>query len=359
MIDISPKLLKQIKDSFESKYKKSSIIANLQEKVDSGSATYGEVNDFAIEIGELLAKAFQENLSEAVLPDGKMYFNIAKAVVEPMMKNNYDIVSRVATEVQTALNASSKIGIKAIKPNLNQDRIDGIINRLSSEEHFDEIKWILDEPVVNFTQSIVDDSIKTNAEFQYEAGMRPKIIRKVVGNCCEWCRAVAGTYTYPDVPKDVYRRHQRCRCSVEYYPRNGKIQNVHTKKWRNEDMYDKIQLRKTIGLEDYYDTSKHKHNADGSIVVSRTVERKLPVEDIEPLEVIDVITSKGTISRTFFDEDGRRRMRIDSTDHGFPTKHPMGPHKHIMVYDQNGEYLHDSKAITLKKKDRKENADIL
>lgn len=100
-------------------------------------------------------------------------------------------------------------------------------------------------------------------------------------------------------------------------------------------------------------------DADDSIAVSRTVERKLPVEDIEPLEVIDVITSKGTISRTFFDEDGRRRMRIDSTDHGFPTKHPMGPHKHIMVYDQNGEYLHDSKAITLKKKDRKENADIL
>lgn len=247
MTDVSPKLLEQIKDSFESKYKKSSIIENLQEKVDSGSATYGEVNDFAIEIGELLAKAFQENLSEAVLPDGKMYFNIAKAVVEPMMKNNYDIVSRVAGEVQTALNASSKIGIKAIKPNLNQDRIDGIINRLSSEEHFDEVKWILDEPVVNFTQSIVDDAIKANAEFQYEAGLTPKIIRTVAGNCCKWCRSLAGKYSYPDVPQDIYRRHQRCRCTVNYHPGDGKVQNIHTKEWKRLSQHAKIKERSKIG----------------------------------------------------------------------------------------------------------------
>ncbi|MDD6880841.1 MAG: hypothetical protein PUE18_04630 [Firmicutes bacterium] len=31
----------------------------------------------------------------------------------------------------------------------------------------DEGLWILDEPVINFTQSIVDDAIKANAEFQY------------------------------------------------------------------------------------------------------------------------------------------------------------------------------------------------
>lgn len=249
MTDVSPKLLKQIKTSFEKKYKKSHIVTNLQETIDSGNATYNEVNEFAIEVGELLAKAFQENLSEAVLPDGRMYFNIAKAVVEPMMKNNYDIVSKVAAEVQNILNASSKIGIKAIEPALNQDRIDGIINRISNEEHFDEVKWILGEPVVNFTQSIVDDSIKANAEFQYKAGLTPKIIRTVAGNCCEWCRALAGEYSYPDVPKDVYRRHQRCRCTVNYHPGDGKVQNVHTKEWKTKEERDIIEQRKITGLK--------------------------------------------------------------------------------------------------------------
>lgn len=59
------------------------------------------------------------------------------------------------------------------------------------------------------------------------------------------------------MPKDVYRRHQRCRCSVEYYPRDGKIQNVHTKKWRNTD--GKVK-RKTLDsqLEKRYNNSPAK-----------------------------------------------------------------------------------------------------
>ncbi len=358
MTDVSPKLLETLKNSFESNYKKSQIIANLKEKIDNGNATYDEVNSFAIEVGELLAKVLQENLSEAVLPDGRMYFNIAKAVVEPMMKNNYDIVSNVAVQVQTKLNTSSKIGIKAIKPSLNQDRIDGIINRISNEKHFDEIKWILDEPVVNFTQSIVDDTIKVNAEFQYGAGLTPKIIRTVAGNCCKWCKALAGKYSYPDVPQDVYRRHQRCRCAVTYHPGDGKVQNVHTKKWRNQTDYDKIELRKKVGVSKEFDTSKCKHNANGTLLVSRVVERSLP-SDPQPLEVIDVITIKGSINRTIYDENGQRAIRIDTSDHGFPKHHPMGAHKHIISYDENGNHIEDGSPKVLSPKDRKENADIL
>ena len=89
------------------------------------------------------------------------------------------------------------------------------------------------------------------------------------------------------------------------------------------------------------------------------VEGSRPVYPSNPLEVIDVTTAKGDISRTYYDEYGRRRMRVDSTDHGFPAQHPMGAHKHIIVYDEDGNYVKDTKPITLKAKDRKENADIL
>ncbi|MDD6201372.1 MAG: hypothetical protein PUB13_00270 [Lachnospiraceae bacterium] len=78
---------------------------------------------------------------------------------------------------------------------------------------------------------------------------KSSMIEELHGGCCEWCRALAGTYSYPDVPKDVYRRHQRCRCIVEYYPGNGKRQNVHSKKWKNSDEYDKIENRKNVGLK--------------------------------------------------------------------------------------------------------------
>ena len=46
---------------------------------------------------------------------------------------------------------------------------------------------MLKEPLVNFGQSIVDEAVRSNADFQYKAGLSPKIVRTSTGNCCEWC----------------------------------------------------------------------------------------------------------------------------------------------------------------------------
>ena len=72
--------------------------------------------------------------------------------------------------------------------------------------------------------------------------MKPKVIRKESGNCCKWCKSLVGSYSYPDVPKDVYRRHQNCRCTVEYIPKKGVRQDVHTKKIRYELKEDTKEL---------------------------------------------------------------------------------------------------------------------
>lgn len=84
--------------------------------------------------------------------------------------------------------------------------------------------------MVNFSQSVVDDTVKANADFQYKAGLKPKIIRTEAGNCCDWCKGLAGVYAYPDVLKDVYRRHRFCWCTVDYHPGDGKKQDVWSKK---------------------------------------------------------------------------------------------------------------------------------
>ncbi len=247
MEDIVPGLLKKIQDDFKFEFDKSEVISALYAKVRDGTATYKEANDFAIEVGEILAGAYKNNISSAVLPDGRMYYNIANRIITPTMTNNYDIITDVTEQVQKSLNEAAGIGMKAIIPELNQDRIRGIVNRASAAIDFGDIAWILDEPVANFSQSIVDDSIRANAEFQAKAGLAPVITRKIAGKCCDWCKALAGTYSYPyDVPEDVYRRHQRCRCTVDYNPRSGKVQNVHSKQWRSEDV-SVIEERKNIG----------------------------------------------------------------------------------------------------------------
>ena len=55
-----------------------------------------------------------------------------------------------------------------------------------------------------------------------------------MGKCCKWCGRLVGTYDYATVRNtgnDVFRRHEHCRCTVEFIT-NGKKQNVHMKKWK-------------------------------------------------------------------------------------------------------------------------------
>lgn len=249
MEDVAPELLKKIRSEFICAIGQSSELKDIEEKIAKGTATYAEANQYAVEAGNILASAYKNNISSEILPDGKMYYNIADRVIGTTMKEDYDLISDVSMRIQKDLNEAAEIGLNAVAPEMNEDRISGIINRVSAAENYDDVAWILQEPVVNYSQSIVDETIKANAEFHAKAGLTAKIVRRLAGGCCEWCSHLAGTYSYPDVPKDVYRRHLNCHCTVEYTPAKGhKSQNVWTKKWKSTDEYDKIEKRKTTGL---------------------------------------------------------------------------------------------------------------
>lgn len=246
MENMAPDLLEALKSDFQKNFDQSKRIQGLYDKIRDGTATYAEANDFSIETGSILADTFSRKLSSEILPDGKMYYNIADQVVASLMRNNYELVADAAVRVQETLNKAAQIGIKAVKPELNEDRIRGIVDKVSNSEKYDDAAWVLNEPVKNFTQSVVDDTIKVNADFHGKAGLQPRIVRKVAGNCCDWCKNLAGSYLYPDVPQEVYQRHQYCRCTVEYDPGDGRRQNVHSKMWKTGEERAKIEVRKNL-----------------------------------------------------------------------------------------------------------------
>lgn len=246
--DVLPGILQEIQERFERDFGKSEIVGNAFAALKAKKATYRTANEFAIEIGEIFSKALGASLSADKLPDGKMYYNIAQRLLTDVLGRNYELVSGYASDVQKNLNSEAKIGLTAQVPELNQDRIDGLVNRLASEESFDDVKWLLDDPIVNFSQSIVDDSIRKNVEFHHKVGLSPKIVRRVVGHPCKWCKSLEGSYNYPEVPKNIYRRHGNCQCTVDYHPGNGKKQNVHTKSWAESQKSAKIEVLKGVGL---------------------------------------------------------------------------------------------------------------
>ena len=229
--DIVPDLLKKIKKDFFDNAEKSAELEKLLLLLKDGKATYQEAYQFATKIGGILSEVLQTNISGSILPDGKMHYNIAERILNEMLGENHKMVSGYSKQIQESLNKDAGVGLKTVIAPINQNRIDGLVNRLSHESSFDDVSWILGAPVVNFSQNVVDNHIKKNAEFHYKSGLKAKVIRTTNGKCCDWCDKLAGVYFYPKVDKNVFRRHDRCDCIVEYYPGDGKKQDVWSKRW--------------------------------------------------------------------------------------------------------------------------------
>lgn len=214
--DVAIDLIKDVNTAFQKNCVKDRNISKLMEKLDAGEATYKDAYSFATSIGNARAKAFKSEITSNRLPDGKMYYNIASRLLENTLGEDYKLVSEYAQSVQGLMNAENGISLKALQADKDKDRIKGFIDRISSEDNYDNIAWILDEPVKVHALSVVDDTVKKNSEFQSRAGVGVKVIRIAEANCCKWCADLDGEYNYPGVPGDVFARHDNCRCIVIY-----------------------------------------------------------------------------------------------------------------------------------------------
>lgn len=326
MEDIAPGLLLRIRRRFTEYMEEDQTIREIAKKIEEGAATYPDAERYAVRIGEALSKAFAENLGADALPDGRMYYNIAGRVLRPLLEENHNLISDAARKVQAALNERAGIGIKPQTVAVNADRIQGIIEKVSGASDFDTVSWVLDAPVVNFSQAVVDDTIRANVNFQGKAGLRPKIIRRAGRKCCEWCAALAGEYDYPDVPHDVYRRHNNCRCVVEYDPADGKRkrQNVHTKEWTDAEPYDKLEARKKVGIRTLpSDLAQHPKR-----LASFTPEKLRLALEAEGLEVKPLMN--GSLKGIPFEEGGG--FKVNFEDGGLLQYHPAEGSHHGGAY---------------------------
>lgn len=244
--DVLPELLKLVCDEFEKSYAANGIVKQVQKKLEDKSVTYADAYEYAYEVGCMLSDALTKHVTNELLPNGTMYYNIAQRLLQKTLGTNYKLVSELAAGVQKVLNRKAGLTLAALKPDIDQNKVDGLIERLSKGD-FENDKFVMGSPIANFTQSVVDDTIAKNVEFHASAGLQPKIVRRYAGNGCKWCANLAGTYDYP-VKQEIYRRHDNCRCIVEYFPEDGRgVQNAHTKGWRNESKAERERIRKSKG----------------------------------------------------------------------------------------------------------------
>lgn len=260
MDDIAPELLELIQNEFKKNFDADKEIQRIYKLIQSASIEYDEANKFAIRCGELLSDALNKFVTVDALPEGKMWYNIAQKIMQPTLENNYNLINDVCNYAQQTINGISKVTMNYVVPPINQNKIDGFIDKLSSDD-FENVQWMLGEPVVNYSQSVVDDAIRTNMDFHVKSGLTPRI-RRTLDSAetrtvtrgkqrikysvpCDWCKALAGTYDYGDMDTFIYdnifRRHENCRCTVEYI-NDKKAQDVWTKTEREVGIAERKRI---------------------------------------------------------------------------------------------------------------------
>lgn len=283
------------------------------------STDYELANEYAVRVGEVLhnsmARYFRyygiDTLTEAD----------ADTILRPLLTLDHGVISAVVETIQSNKNAALGVGLLPQLPELDANRINGLIAEVSKFENVADEVGKVKEQVINFTQSIVDDGIRKNATIQGKAGFKTYIVRKpeaadvksivhIVRSKkgkeykyhysysvpCRWCAALAGTYEYTgngsNIPKDVYRRHDACRCTLTYV--NGNMrQNVwnHPETWTEADATQQteiveqaIEAKKTTPLKQRRDQAALTLRNDiGFENVSDTLIKKVDVDLLESI----------------------------------------------------------------------------
>lgn len=229
-MDIVPELLADVQKTFARTVADDPKISRINHRIRDGTATLVDAHAYGERLGEILSKAYTDNLTPDRLPD-RIYYNIANRIISPTMATNHSMVNSAAVEIQGGLDEAAGVGLQAIAPELPTGRIDGLIDKVAESETVEDAMRWLKEPIVNTTESFVDDFVRENASFRASAGMETKLRRILANGCCDWCAALGGVYDYYDRPDDIFRRHEYCRCVVTF--ESGKVrQDVWSKrKW--------------------------------------------------------------------------------------------------------------------------------
>lgn len=223
-------------------------LAAMLKKLNSGKAEYLDADRYALELATVLGKALHVNLGGEKLT-GDEYQAVIREALPKGLYSIYEDVADYAQTIQQGINERQKVGLKAVKPEFNQDESDAITGKAASANSYDEIPGGINQDMQHMSQNVATDTMKANAKLANDVGMEATVTRIYDGvgvhtqgtgkykKECSWCLVRCGT----DVPyskaiaNDMFRRHPGCGCKISYTV-NGKTQVQND--WRKNQWED-------------------------------------------------------------------------------------------------------------------------
>ena len=186
----------------------------LWKTIREGKGNYKTANKLAQQIGKDLGKTLVNHAPYEDINEWDLIDLLPKS-----LGLDHQMVADACREVQENMNKKAGLGIKFQEPKFDMDRVTGLIKELEDHPVFTDIEKSFMDQLVNFSENVVDESIRDNAAIMAKSGIRTMVIRQAEFKACEWCQEVAGSYDYNDVKdkgNDVWRRHENCHCTIDY-----------------------------------------------------------------------------------------------------------------------------------------------
>lgn len=208
-------LLKKIRADYNEFAKRNKYIQQCIEKIESGSATFKEVDSVTKATGYALKVAFEKNIADNISEFANE--DTIRKILNSTLGDNYEFINLIATNVQKRLDEKAGISIVPQKAPFPSERTNNLAAYTAKQDlSKDSALRDFSAATENIVNSIYTDYVKENAEFRSNAGLEVTVSRWDDVGCCYWCESLVGKYTYPDVPDDIWRRHKNCSCVIDY-----------------------------------------------------------------------------------------------------------------------------------------------
>lgn len=186
------------------------LLARLRKKIDSGKGTFDDSFAYSDRAGRLLGEIFAQRLPG--IPPAER-----EALCVELLRDRYTDINSLCDAVQKALDQANGLHLRPQRAPFEEARAHKIGHSTADQTVPEKTQQRRSRSATEtMTRSMHDDRMQAEAKFRSRAGLKCYITRKTDGKCCAWCSAMAGRYEYYSEPKDVYRRHDNCGCSVTY-----------------------------------------------------------------------------------------------------------------------------------------------
>lgn len=231
------KAIAQVIAAYEKLTRQNSRIKALEKKLADGTISLKE----AAELNSLRARAFGRALSGKVLD---IALGEREGTCTALLREGCNYTDELAQTAQRAVLARQGLNLTPPTADFEEERARKIGHSLEDTTVPDEtIQRRARSATENMLNSQYDRNMKKGAETCASAGLKTYIVRDSGSGCCKWCNEVSGKFAYGTEPKDVYRRHDNCTCTVTYESGRGR-QNVWSKQyWSQEQEREYLRLR--------------------------------------------------------------------------------------------------------------------